>query len=214
MLEISTIWIIWLGCLQPAIIKVKAYYLGRSNLINSLAITNALAQVTVSQKLGLEGGGQGCPGVRGQEMGNCWWRRKNKTRSRSQQWELAVCRTLGDNWNRVLLMGKRRVCWKQTYLLLQFCSEPALHLTFPERNLSANKTRTVCYLLRFAKAQVVVAGPFALHVTSPLRYKTLQAWVGTAVRAAESPLCVTQGNRGPFPVEFHHPGHLSNSAHS
>lgn len=43
------------------------------------------------------------------------------------------------------------MCLKQTYLLLQFCLEPALHVTRPETALSANQTRAVCYLLGFAK---------------------------------------------------------------
>lgn len=80
-LEISTIWITWLSCLQPAIIKVKAYYLGRRDWINPLAASSALAWVSVSQKLGLEGGSQGCPGARGLGMWNCWWGRKGRPRA-------------------------------------------------------------------------------------------------------------------------------------
>lgn len=67
-----------------------------------------------------------------------------------------MLRTQENSWDRAPLMGKKRMCWKQTYLLLQFCLEPVLHLTFPEINLSVNQTRTVWYLLGFAKAHMVV----------------------------------------------------------
>lgn len=59
---------------------------------------------------------------------------------------------------------------------LQFCMERVLNLTFPEINLSANQARAVCYVLRFARAPVVVAGSCAHSVTSPLRRKMPQAW--------------------------------------
>lgn len=84
---------------------------------------------------------------------------------------------------------------------------------FP-RNKPVSKPDKGCLVFaRVCKSPCGCGRPFALHVTSPLRCKMPQAWVGAAVRQLRA-LCVIQSNGGPFPAEFQRPHHLGNSAHS
>lgn len=102
-LEISTISVIRLSYLQPESLKRKHITWEE---VNPLAVTNVLAQVRVSQKLGLEGRGLGCPGQEDLE-----WKTSDEGGREGQEPrpELAVLRTLGDSWDKVLVMGKRRM---------------------------------------------------------------------------------------------------------
>lgn len=134
-------WKIWLHCLQPANINVKAYCPGRSERRNPLATPMHWPQC-VCQGVGAgTREDRAAPRTAGPE----WGRDGKAWVAASSGW----CRD-----NRVLLMGRKRRCRKRTHLLTVLPrASPAFN--FP-RNKPVSKAGKGClYLLGFAKAPVL-----------------------------------------------------------
>lgn len=110
---------------------MKAYCLGRSEERNPLAVTIASAPVSLSGRevrLGRER--TGLPGGSWTRM-----REGGKSLSGSQHW-VTQERGAANGEEEKVLEADSPTSW--------FCLEPALHLTFPEINLSAKQARAVC----------------------------------------------------------------------